>query len=423
MPSGRPIDDYRQGDLESVVRWVKSDGRSGQTLNSYRKRYNSYNLAAEAQRLSVESTRLSRLSIADRNTCDLGCHSARQAVDQMSKTALTSHQLYSTMCIVRACPPALARTLPGIAVKAGRVVIRLGLTTPKSNVARFSRRSTCFAKRNARRTWPRRHSRRDRRGPLSRVLAPEQTRARYFFFVPWTVRRYTEGRGKMSDAARKIRAEELGLIDILADSETPRPRGIIGIEARTSLQRCPSSIYWNGLKALRICTSPYSLGDYIRYAERSKNSPQALLDDDRNVVSGGLSVWPGNLPNAPDNFPNGVRIGLTAEEAGFLKQQVIAQRPDSLFAFFVREGVAETKAPFAWDQPEIQIRVDIASGESEPRARLCRSHGGRAHHLQPRADTDGACACGLGRELRGPFRRMVRLDGRAPARDRRFRAR
>ena len=87
----------------------------------------------------------------------------------------------------------------------------------------------------------------------------QQTRARYFFFVPWTVRRYTEGRGKMSDSARKIRAEELGLIDILADSETPRPRGIIGIEARTSLQRCPSSIYWNGLKALRICTSPYPL--------------------------------------------------------------------------------------------------------------------------------------------------------------------
>ena len=67
-----------------------------------------------------------------------------------------------------------------------------------------------------------------------------------------------------------------------------------------------------------------------------------------------MSVWPGSLPNAPDNFPNGVRIDLTAEEAGFLKQQVIAQRPDSLFAFFVREGVAETKAPFAWDQPEIE---------------------------------------------------------------------
>ena len=119
------------------------------------------------------------------------------------------------------------------------------------------------------------------RDAIAEALFPgnwtQQTRARYFFFVPWTVRRYTEGRGKMSDSARKIRAEELGLIDILADSETPRPRGIIGIEARTSLQRCPSSIYWNGLKALRICTSPYSLGDYIRYAERSKNSPQALL--------------------------------------------------------------------------------------------------------------------------------------------------
>ena len=101
-------------------------GDSGQTMNSYRKRCNSYNLAAEAQRLSVESTRLSRLSIADRNTCDLGCHRCAPSCGSNVKNCVDippalQHDVHRP----RMDPPALARTLPGIAVKAGRVVIRL----------------------------------------------------------------------------------------------------------------------------------------------------------------------------------------------------------------------------------------------------------------------------------------------------------
>lgn len=177
----------------------------------------------------------------------------------------------------------------------------------------------------------------------------QQTRAKYFFFVPWTVRRHAEGRTKAGDVARRIREEELRLIDVLAESETPRPKGIIGIDARKALQRCPSSIYWNGLKALRICTSPYSLGDYLRHAERNKKSEPTLLDDDRNAVLGSGSVWPSQLPKAPAGFPEGARIDLTGEEADFLKKQVIAQRPDSLFTFFLQEDIGNSDVPFAWN--------------------------------------------------------------------------
>ena len=64
-----------------------------------------------------------------------------------------------------------------------------------------------------------------------------QTRARYFFFVPWM---YLELRGRSRlvrpRSRRRGRAFEIGLID---GWRTPGPAGTIGIHARASLQRIP----------------------------------------------------------------------------------------------------------------------------------------------------------------------------------------
>src|SRR5438105_1267544 len=59
-----------------------------------------------------------------------------------------------------------------------------------------------------------------------------QTRARYFFFVPWMYLQFEATRTSSAEIARRARASEIRLIDSLADSADPS--GTIGILARAS---------------------------------------------------------------------------------------------------------------------------------------------------------------------------------------------
>jgi hypothetical protein len=179
-----------------------------------------------------------------------------------------------------------------------------------------------------------------------------QTRARYFFFVPWMYQQFESKRTPPADLARKVREFEIRLIDILADS--PDPTGTIGIQARKSLQRFPSSIYWNGLKVLKIAAGQGSVADYYRNVERSRNAKSAaLIDDDGETVQGRRSVWDPNLPKAPASFPDKADFVLTKHEAAYLKERLLTHHPRSLFAFFLNEGVNDSNYDFGWDQPSI----------------------------------------------------------------------
>ena len=128
-----------------------------------------------------------------------------------------------------------------------------------------------------------------------------QTRARYFFFVPWMYQGFEASHVSSAEVARKGRAFEIGLIDQLADST--HPAGTIGIQARSSLQRIPSSIYWNGLKLLRICRFPGSQAEYQRNLDRRRvASATVRRNDDGEVVGGVARAWDGGIPPAPARF-------------------------------------------------------------------------------------------------------------------------
>ena len=79
-----------------------------------------------------------------------------------------------------------------------------------------------------------------------------QTRARYFFFVPWVVQQH-ETTETAAELAKRVREVEIGLIDTLLASGAFE--GVIGRVARSSLVRTPSSIYWNGLKSLKFVSA------------------------------------------------------------------------------------------------------------------------------------------------------------------------
>ncbi len=71
-----------------------------------------------------------------------------------------------------------------------------------------------------------------------------QTRARYFFFVPWIYLRLERDRVPPSDIARQARRDEVRLIEaLLRGGETGQGDGVIG--QHVALQRLPSNVYQN----------------------------------------------------------------------------------------------------------------------------------------------------------------------------------
>jgi hypothetical protein len=72
-----------------------------------------------------------------------------------------------------------------------------------------------------------------------------QTRARYFFFIPWIYRRQEERRVSVAEIAKRARDDEIKLIDVLLENEDHA--GVIGAQKRAALKGLPSAIYWRAL--------------------------------------------------------------------------------------------------------------------------------------------------------------------------------
>ncbi|MCP8900945.1 DUF6361 family protein [Gilvimarinus xylanilyticus] len=75
------------------------------------------------------------------------------------------------------------------------------------------------------------------------------TRLRYVLFVPWLYQAL-EHRGAGGDVVDAARKKEVELIDHLAATGED---GVIGVQARASLVRLPSSVYWFALSRWGTC--------------------------------------------------------------------------------------------------------------------------------------------------------------------------
>lgn len=175
-----------------------------------------------------------------------------------------------------------------------------------------------------------------------------QTRARYFFFVPWTYLNLESKRiepGKIPDRARQ---QETTLIKVLLDAG--EIDGVIGKQSRDRLQRLPSNIYWNGLGVLGIRLFRGSQDQYHRslsrhyahLAEFRRQRGEESLDLRTN------SNWHPGLPSAPAGFPNDVDLSLTYQEAAYLRERIQTQAPNTLFAFWAGNYTPPPQSPFPW---------------------------------------------------------------------------
>jgi hypothetical protein len=190
------------------------------------------------------------------------------------------------------------------------------------------------------------------RDAFSEILFPGtgslQTRARYFFFVPWMYLGFEEAGVTSAEIARRVRAFEISLIDKLVASSDSA--GTIGKFSRASLQRFPSNIYWYGLKVLGIRRFPGSQADYHRGFNR-KRTP--LVTDDREILDGEARNWDPGIPPAPSSFPAAADFELTRAEAHYLTGRVVQNHRESLFAFMLDRRREDFAVDLPWLHPAI----------------------------------------------------------------------
>jgi hypothetical protein len=208
------------------------------------------------------------------------------------------------------------------------------------------------------------------RDTLSDTLFPGtsviQTRLRYFLFIPWLYQRLESRRTSSSEITAAIRKAELDLVGALLNSEDTD--GIIGSQARNTLTRIPSEIYWAGLVRWGIFQHPQSRGWYhANFDGMRKGQEHFNPSDDPGVIWTRQSAWHPRIPPPPEGFPWEASLDLTADEAEFLRGRIEERCSGSLLAWLAQEGSSELAEHF-WEEP-VALR---ASGALDTAIELAR---------------------------------------------------
>ncbi len=181
-----------------------------------------------------------------------------------------------------------------------------------------------------------------------------QTRAKYLLFIPWTYKALEENRTKSRDVARRARKHEIDLIYELLESDDTS--GVIGKDAKASLQRLPSAIYWSGLQVFGIRRYPGSQDQYHRSLDsfyRGRSQAHASAEDGIVELFKLQANWHDGIPPADEDFPLGATLELNDEEAEYLRQQIMANVPGTFLAFLVDQSSWWDKTRSPWEHPQV----------------------------------------------------------------------
>lgn len=180
-----------------------------------------------------------------------------------------------------------------------------------------------------------------------------QTRARYFLFVPWLYRNYEKKQVPSSKIPSRLRRHELKLIDSLRSAG--QTEGLIGRISGESLQRFPSSIYWNGLHSWGIRRFEGSQSQYHRWLDHYYQSRGSgtRTDDGDPIGESAEANWDPHLPDPPADFPQAASFDLRLEEAEYLRERLLASVTETLLSYLVDQTQPVEQVSFVWLHPEV----------------------------------------------------------------------
>jgi hypothetical protein len=188
---------------------------------------------------------------------------------------------------------------------------------------------------------------------LSPGTSTVQTRARYFFFIPWMYQALERRRITGASVAKQARAFEVKLSQVLAQSADAQ--GVIGKQAGASLKRLPSAVYWSGLKRLGFRLFDGSQERYHRIFEAAFDDVARDDASDVQQVDHHLTgSWNPHIPKPPVDFPDGACLDLTRAEAEFFAEHLAFHARESLLHFLVDGRDAGVDVAFPWEHAKAE---------------------------------------------------------------------
>ncbi len=178
-----------------------------------------------------------------------------------------------------------------------------------------------------------------------------QTRARYFLFVPWIYAKFEKNRVPSSKLWDRLRQDEVWLMRALnASGDTDV---LIGRISGASLNRFPSSIYWNGLKRWGIFRRDIGQSEYHRSLDYHylRQKGRRTSDDGEPMQWSLDHYWDPNLPKPPKGFPEGANMALRRVEAEYFKEMLRIHCDRSMLPYIVEAGEPLAEVEFGWMHP------------------------------------------------------------------------
>ena len=184
-----------------------------------------------------------------------------------------------------------------------------------------------------------------------------QTRAKYFFLVPYAIKQLERSDETNSNKfLRELNEIERECAQCLLD-KNEKEGGIIG---RVSLKngkwvkRTPADIYWAGLRkygifmggnislseyARAVCAMKSQKSTLSKLGNRNDNAEENEADDKNAGNLFKMQFW--KMPLYNDHWHNDIHMKLTEAEGAFLKEQIIATCPNTILSYILENNMTE----------------------------------------------------------------------------------
>lgn len=200
-----------------------------------------------------------------------------------------------------------------------------------------------------------------------------QTRAKYFFIIPYAMMDTVLDSHVTSVQQALHRLDEIEKESAVILKKNSDEQGVIGATVLPKwVVRTPSTIYWNGLRTLGIFNAGLlqniTVSEYFRLAIKLREEKKASTlgnrkeeadENDKDDVDAGdflfRNFW--QLPYVK-NWKDELSINLTPNEADYLATKIKSSNPKSVFAFVIREDI------------DIEKYVDFSSFSSDMKPKL-----------------------------------------------------
>ena len=188
-----------------------------------------------------------------------------------------------------------------------------------------------------------------------------QSSAKYFFLVPYACQKVEKQKcnqlHECKNELKRIEKEQCNKLLESRNNKNDYNRTIIGSRSIKHnakwINNAPSNIYWGGLKSFGILKEDISLNEYFTLLINKLNSEkniknltnkkeEQIYDDDNADLKDKTSLWdilPENMMGyeSTENKQNRqLSLYLTYDEAKFLKNKIIENKPDSLLAWMLK---------------------------------------------------------------------------------------